>query len=63
MAEEQGFDLEALLRERGITEDDIEAEKENAHLKGEDLNGDGFIDDFEEERAADSSSDELGTSL
>ncbi|CAG5105606.1 Oidioi.mRNA.OKI2018_I69.chr1.g2281.t1.cds [Oikopleura dioica] len=52
-AESQGFDLKALLEERGITREDIEEAKDNAHLNGDDLNGDGFIDDFEEEQAAD----------
>lgn len=62
MAADQGFDLASLLESRGITEDDIEFQKENAHLNGEDLNGDGFIDIYEEERAAESEN-ELGFNL
>ena len=59
-AESQGFDLKALLEERGITREDIEEAKDNAHLNGDDLNGDGFIDDFEEEQAADPFFEEFG---
>lgn len=59
-AESQGFDLKALLEERGITKEDIEEAKDNAHLNGEDLNGDGFIDDFEEEQATDSLFEDFG---
>ena len=59
-AESQGFDLKALLEERGITKEDIEEAKDNAHLNGEDLNGDGFIDDFEEGQATDSLFEDFG---